>query len=345
VSLHRVVLATVTVAGAETHPPASILVLRALGLGDLLTAVPALRAVAAHFPAHRRVLAAPAGLAPLLELIGGGYEAADVRFLSALGPWYERGGRPVFDVAVNLHGSGPDSHRALLATGAHRLLAFHHPAVHETRGAPEWDPGEHEVTRWCRMLWEHGITADPTDLALRRPPAWPWPGTGEATLIHPGAKSAARRWPVERWAAIAAHERRRGRTVLISGDANERQLAEEVRMRASLPADSVLAGRTDVRGLASLVASVGLVLCGDTGVAHLATALGTPSVLLFGPTSPLTWGPPPGSRRHRVIWAGRLGDPHASHPDPGLLEIGVRDVAEAIDALGRQHAGGRMPVA
>jgi ADP-heptose:LPS heptosyltransferase len=72
------------------------------------------------------------------------------------------------------------------------------------------------------------------------------------------------------------------------------------------------------------------VICGDTGVAHLATALNTPSVLLFGPTSPDTWGPPPSRPIHHVLWAGRTGDPHGTTPDPGLLEIQPDDVLHAL---------------
>jgi ADP-heptose:LPS heptosyltransferase len=67
-------------------------------------------------------------------------------------------------------------------------------------------------------------------------------------------------------------------------------------------------------------------------VAHLATALGTPSLVLFGPTSPARWGPPDRAI-HRVLWAGRTGDPHASRPDPGLLAIGEDDVLQALETL------------
>jgi ADP-heptose:LPS heptosyltransferase len=81
------------------------------------------------------------------------------------------------------------------------------------------------------------------------------------------------------------------------------------------------------------------VAVGDTGVAHLATALGTPSVVLFGPTSPALWGPPPGRRRHRALWAGRSGDPHGGTVDPGLLAISVRDVLEALGGLEQALAG------
>src|SRR5205823_1228874 len=83
----------------------------------------------------------------------------------------------------------------------------------------------------------------------------------------------------------------------------------------------------------------GRVVSGDTGVAHLATALRTPSVVLFGPVSPRLWGPPEDAR-HLVLWAGRTGDPHAGSPDAGLLEITPEQVLQALLAAGGQLAGG-----
>ena len=76
------------------------------------------------------------------------------------------------------------------------------------------------------------------------------------------------------------------------------------------------------------------VVSGDTGVAHLATALDRPSVLLFGPSSPARWGPWPGVGTHRVLWAGRTGDPCAAVIDPGLLRIEADEMIEALDGLG-----------
>lgn len=307
------------------------LVLRALGLGDLLTAVPALRAIARALPDHRRVLAAPAPLAELLALVdvpGTGRPAIDeVADHHGLAPLPER--LHGADVAVNLHGKGPQSHAVLSATRPGRLIAFGEAGTQ--LDGPPWRGGEHEVARWCRMLAAHGMACDPAELRIAAPPADPqWRG---ATVVHAGAASGARRWPAERWGAVARSESAAGRPVVLTGGPDERELAVRVAAAAGLPQDAVLAGRTSLRALASVVAAAGRVVSGDTGVAHLATALGTPSVVLFGPTSPAEWGPPRGEGRHVVLWAGRTDDPHAAEPGPGLLQIGVQDVGDALSRL------------
>jgi ADP-heptose:LPS heptosyltransferase len=121
--------------------------------------------------------------------------------------------------------------------------------------------------------------------------------------------------------------------VVVTGGPAERRLALRVAAEAGLHEEDVLAGRTDLAGLARVIAEADRVVCGDTGVGHLATALGTPSVVLFGPVPPSRWGPPPGDPAHRALWAGGTGDPHADRVDPGLLRIGVDRVLEELDAL------------
>lgn len=313
--------------GADRPP--TLIVLRALGLGDLLTGVPALRALARAFPGHRRVLAAPAALAPLAELTGAVDEVLDAAPLAPL-PVAAAGA----EVAVNLHGRGLRSHRVLLDGTPARLIAFAHPEVPESAGGPQWRAGEHEVLRWCRMLSAHGVPADPGELDLPPPSASTAPSAARgATLIHPGAASPARRWPPERWAEVARAEAAEGRTVLLTGSTAEAKLAHAVARAAGLPAGAVHAGRTDLLGLAALVDAAGRVLCGDTGVAHLATALGTPSVVLFGPTPPAEWGPPTDRPWHRALWAGHRGDPHGAEPNPGLLSLSVEQVLAAARSL------------
>lgn len=308
-----------------------MVVLRALGIGDLLTGVPALRALACAFPGHRRLLAAPSSLEPLVRLVDpedppvhGVISAGELEPLPAEAHGAELG--------VNLHGRGPESHRLLLAARPGSLLAFHHPQVPETAAAPRWSAGERETERWCRLLRESGVPADPalTDIAV--PPGEPALPEG-TTLIHPGAASAARRWPADRWAEVARRERDRGRPVVLTGSRAEVGLGSRIARAAGLPRESELAGRTGLDRLARLVASAARVACGDTGVAHLATALRTPSVVLFGPTPPSEWGPPPDRPWHRALWKGGSGDPHSPRPDPGLLAIQSAEVSGALACL------------
>ena len=314
-----------------------LVILRPLGLGDLLTAVPAMRAAARAFPRHERLLAGPASLAQLAMLSRAIDQVVDTMPL-----------RPLSDplrhasVAIDLHGRGPASQRILLAGGARRLIAFANPQVPETRGFPEWREGEHEVDRWCRLLSESGIPADPSDLDLETPRLQaPAIATG-AAVIHPGAAYPARRWPVDRWAAVA---RAIGPNVVITGGPAERDLASTVARLAGVPRERVIAGQTDVIELAAVVAAAGIVISGDTGVAHLATALRRPSVVLFGPTAPSRWGPPADRPWHRVIWKAKTGDPNGPVAHPGLLEIEVREVLEEIEAVSaRPVSGAPAPV-
>jgi ADP-heptose:LPS heptosyltransferase len=293
-----------------------VVVLRNLGLGDLLTGIPGLRALRRAYPDHDVVLVAPAPLAELAALAG----AAD-RVVSSM---------PLdrVDVGVNLHGRGPESHRVVLEALPARLVAFEHADVPESRGMPRWRADEHEVARWCRLLRESAIPADEGDLRIAVEPL----GVRGATLIHPGAASGSRRWPAERFAAVARAEREAGREVLVTGGPDEVRLARTVADCADLSESAVRAGETSLVELAGLVAAAGRVVCGDTGVAHLATAVGTPSVVLFGPIPPGHWGPPP-DPKHRALWAGLTGDPHADEVHAGLLAIDVGDVLGELSRL------------
>jgi ADP-heptose:LPS heptosyltransferase len=137
---------------------------------------------------------------------------------------------------------------------------------------------------------------------------------------------------------VARALHREGHRVVVTGNGDERALATQVAEAAGLPGGAVLAGRTDLAELAALVAGAALVVCGDTGVGHLATAFGTPSVLLFGPTPPKLWGPPPSAVRHLALWVGDVGDPHGNEPHSGLLLLEKERVLAAARSLTGERA-------
>jgi len=301
------------------------LVLRALGLGDLLTGVPALRALRRALPGHELVLAAPEALDPLVRFAGAVDTLLPTGELEPV-PW----SGPAPEIAIDLHGNGPASKGLLEALRPGRLVAFAGPGSDgRPIVGPVWDSADHERARWCRLIAEtFDVPADPDDLVLARPDRTA--AVTDAVVVHVGAAAPSRRWPEERFAAVAGWARSRGHRVVLTGSASEAPAAVRVAAAAGVPDVDVLAGRTDLAELAALVGAARLLVAGDTGVAHLASAYRTPSVLLFGPVPPEQWGPPP-SGPHTVLWHGSgRGDPHGLEVDPALLRISVDEVVAAM---------------
>ena len=310
--------------GADAGAVTDVLVLRALGLGDLLTSVPALRGLRRAWPQAGLRLAAPAAVGGWLASLGVVDDVVPVSGLEDAGRAGALGPAP--DVAVNLHGSGPQSHELLRGLGASRLAAYACPGAGHDDG-PVWDDGEHEVDRWVRLSQWAGGAASADDLRL------PLPGPrGDHVVIHPGAAFGSRWWPVGRWAAVARALATDGHNVLVTGTAAERERCAAV--AAAAPGAEDLCGALDLPGLAHTVGTAALLVSADTGVAHVATAFGTPSVTLFGPVSPRLWGARTDEQLHRALWHGtpaddRPGDAHAAVTDPRLVAIDVDEVLEA----------------
>lgn len=287
-----------------------VLALRAAGVGDLLTAVPALRSIA-KLSGQGLTLAAPAWLHPLASLLPG---VTDVVEVAGLAPRTSLTGRVVF----NLHGSGPQSHRALLDGRPRDLVAFRCPPLWEF--GPPWftdDVDEPERYRFCRLLEWVGVPSDPDRVAIARPDLEP--AVRDAVVLHVGGTDPRRRWPTEHFAALATQLR--DQPLVITGGPGDLVTAHNVARLSGLDPAAVLAGRMALADFAALVSTARLVVTGDTGAAHLAHAYQTPSVVIFGPASPGQWGPPPDSPS-TVLRAGGL--------QPSAADVSVDDVAVSV---------------
>lgn len=137
--------------------------------------------------------------------------------------------------------------------------------------------------------------------------------------IHPWASNPIKQWPVGCAAAFIHAVSRRMPVVLVGGPQERARLPEE--LTAARPGVADLVGRTSLRQLAALLARARLLVSSDSGPAHLAAALGTPTVTLFGAAQPATgpgrWGP----------W----GAGHAVICKPSMEAIAVEDVLTAVD--------------
>lgn len=308
---------------AEPDATPEILVLRALKLGDLLVSVPALRGIRRARPEARIVLATPAWLEPLVDLL----DAVDV-LLPAEGlaePLPVAPGR--VETAIDLHGYGPQSRALCEALFPRRLVGFRAPGW----AGPEYPVDVHERVRWASLVTAHGMPADSDDLRIRVPlQESVRPG---CTVVHVGAFYGSRAWPVQRFAAVAADLSGRGAQVVLTGGAADRERAEQTAAMTGLPASAVLAGEIGLGQFAAVVASAALVITADTGAGHLASAYGRPSVVIFGPVPPEHWGPPPGPHVALTHAELRRGEPFADEPDPALLAVTIDEVLEAVASL------------
>lgn len=324
---------SISVARLPWPEPRRIAVLRALFLGDLLLATPALRALRQRFPSAEITLIGLPWTAALLPHIApcvdrlvvlAGYPGLpEVPVDPAhTQTWLAEQRAYGYDLALQMHGDGTITNGLVAALGARRTLGLARPGDTRLTHHLPYRDAQHEARRWLELVAELGASSDDSELLFRLRPAdrqlaQAWlarlpEGRGPLIAIHPGAKDPARRWPPERFAAVAnALIEHVDARVVLTGSAHERDLTAAIQCRLQRPALD-LAGQTELGVFGAVLARVDLLLTNDTGASHLAAALHVPSVVLFGPTRPLHFAPLD-RRRHRVVdaWAlaGGRGDP------------------------------------
>ena len=243
-----------------------------------------------------------------------------------------------FDLALQLHGSGLTSNGFTVMLGAAQTAGYFlpgHYCPHPDTFLP-YSEEVHEAHLGLNLLDHLGLDTqtlperEAFDFPLAPADCEQWHALaaahglrpGEYAMLHPGASASDRRWPVEKFAAVADQLVERGLRVALTGIAAEAALTAAV--ASAMRHDAVdLAGQTPLGALAAGLADARLLVSNDTGVSHLAVATRTPSVVIFLASEPWRWGPLDRAR-HRVV----DGFPRAGEP---AREMAVAEVMAEIE--------------
>jgi ADP-heptose:LPS heptosyltransferase len=329
-----------------------IAVVRALQLGDLLCAVPALRALDAEFPAARIALVGLPWAREFVERFRRyldefiefpGFPGMPERPCApeALPPFFEAMKARRFDLALQMHGSGDYMNPLTLMMGARRSAGFFLPdhACPDAQRFAEWREDEHEVLRWLRLLAHIGVPAKGSHLEFPLQPQdwdeWRALRLADYVCLHPGSQLPSRRWPAERFASVGDALAKAGWRVVLTGSKAEAPLTRRVAAAMQAPATD-LAGRTSLGTLGAVVARARLLVSNDTSVSHIAAAMRTPSVVVACGSDPQRWAPLD-RHLHRVIGyeVGCRPCRHASCPigHPCALGVSAHDVLQETHGL------------
>jgi heptosyltransferase-2/heptosyltransferase-3 len=120
---------------------------------------------------------------------------------------------------------------------------------------------------------------------------WPFIAIHPGGAQNPGSAMPAKRWPTNRWIDVTRRMIGAGYDVVLTGGPGDRSLADTIATSCEVPNDRVMAGKIDLATSAAVAAQSALLIGGDTGMSHIAAAVGTPTVAIFGPTNPRRYRP------------------------------------------------------
>ncbi len=304
--------------------PKRILVVKLADMGDLLTAIPALRALRESFPQTRIDALVTPHSAPILEglpLVDEILTFEKHRYdspLSTVMPsslwgiirlWRNLRSRN-YDWLFILHhlttlwGTLKYAGLALSSGAKERIGLDNGRGWFLTQRVKDLGfGGRHEVEYWLEVVGQVGARTENLELPLSEEAmeeahlllegSGRWREGVPLVAIHPGSGeySLARRWPPDRFAQVAdALMERHGIQVALLGGPDEAELTQRVASLMRYEAID-LGGKTSIPLLAALLRLSRLFVGNDSGVMHLASAAGTPVVAIFGPSNPLAWGP------------------------------------------------------
>jgi ADP-heptose:LPS heptosyltransferase len=328
-----------------------VAIFRALQLGDLLCSVPALRALRAAWPDAHVTLIGLENAAGFVARFGAYID--DLMVFPGVEGMPEQTPRPDrmpafhaearargFDLAIQLHGSGQQVNAIVEQLGAAVTAGFKPAADSDapSKYFMPWPAELPEPMRYTALMAFLGIPvrnlalafplsdADRADCdALVRAMSL----TPERTIVmHPGARLESRRWPVACFAAVASRLVEAGWEVAVTGSEAEQDLTGSMIALAGVPITDLTA-RTSLGTLAALLARCRLLVCNDTGVSHVAAAVGADSVVIASGSDVARWAPLD-RQRHRVLWHDVPCRPCAHHICPTGHECAAAILPDAV---------------
>ncbi|WP_218081899.1 glycosyltransferase family 9 protein [Anthocerotibacter panamensis] len=305
-------------------PPEQLVVLRALQLGDLLCAVPALRALRLAWPQCRITLA---GLPWAKGFVDRFRDYVD-EFLEFPGypglPEYPfqtdrlphflaQAQAQHFDLALQLHGKGILTNPLTVLLGARLNAGFFAPGDYcpDPRFFLPYPEELPEIRRPLHLLKHLGIALQgehlefpmtETDCRAGKLLVQAQGLAKDYVCIHPGARNPERCWSPEHFACVGMYLARQGLHPVLTGVSTEAGLIRQVEATLRAPLSN-LCGLTTLGSFAALLKGAKLLIANDTGVAHLAVALEVPSVIIFTGSDPDRWAALD-RERHRVVLPG-----------------------------------------
>lgn len=343
-------------------PPSRIAVFRALMLGDLVCATPAFRALRHGWPAAHITLVGLSWAAPWADrlpwvdefVVFPGWPGLPERepphplvqeaFIDSMR-------RRRLDLAIQLHGSGDVTRELVKRFGARHTAGFYLPGSERSSRPDEtlvpWPARGHEIERLLAVTDRLGLPRRglQTDWPLRtedrcRARAL-LPFEGRFAIVHAGSQWPSRRWPPERFAAVAERLARQGLAIVLTGVDSERALIRSIAERIVTGPVVDLAGHTDLWTLGGLVAEAHLLIGNDTGPTHIAAALGTPSVVVASGSEVERWAPLD-TGRHQVFWSDHDCRPcshrHCPTGHECALAVPVETVGQAaLACVDKEH--------
>ncbi len=344
-------------AASSTVYPRRILIFRALQVGDMLCAVPALRALRAAFPDAHITLAGLPWAAAFARRFSG-YLDDFIPFpghpqfpeqpadSGCIDTFVNEVSRRRFDLALQLHGSGEISNAILARLGAGHCVAFGRLKAALGFSLLRYPTRGHEIDRLLALVRFAVATicgktiAELLDASFSSELEFPVTVDDIAELkrrrlnlrrhdylcLHPGARDRSKCWPAKHFAQIARQlSIETGLQIVLTGSAAERDLADDVCAVMRRPAINAACDMS-LGALAALLNDARLLICNDTAVSHIAAALKVPSVVIFQRSDPGRWAP-----RNRAL--------HQAVRDP------CKAVPGAVLAAAREMLGATSNVA